>query len=53
MGSVEILICWENLDITRFRLKAAEGGGTEEKIVFLTPEQEKDKSNFTDKEVRN
>ncbi|XP_065560502.1 eukaryotic peptide chain release factor subunit 1-like [Artemia franciscana] len=50
MGSVEILICWENLDITRFRLKAAEGGGTEEKIVFLTPEQEKDKSNFTDKE---
>ncbi|VDD93755.1 unnamed protein product [Enterobius vermicularis] len=41
MGAVETLICWENLDITRYKLK-------KEKIVHLRPDQEKNKSHFTD-----
>jgi len=48
LGSVEILIAWENLDITRFQLKNHTTG--EEKILHLTPEQEKDKSHFIEKE---
>lgn len=27
MGAVETLICWENLDITRFQLKNPVSGG--------------------------
>lgn len=50
LGSVETLICWENLDIQRYVLK--NHGAGEEKILHLTPEQEKDKTHFTDKEVR-
>jgi len=50
LGSVETLICWENLDIQRYVLK--NHATTEEKILHLTPEQEKDKTHFTDKEVR-
>jgi transposase-like protein len=46
---VETLICWENLDIQRYVLK--NHATTEEKILHLTPEQEKDKTHFTDKEV--
>lgn len=46
-GSVETLICWENLDIIRFVLKNHQTG--EETILHLTPEQEKDKTHFTDK----
>ncbi|KAB7506388.1 UNVERIFIED_CONTAM: hypothetical protein RMT77_007625 [Armadillidium vulgare] len=46
-GAVEILICWENLDIIRFVLKNHQSG--EETILHLTPEQEKDKTHFTDK----
>jgi peptide chain release factor subunit 1 len=49
LGSVETLICWENLDIQRYVLK--NHGTGEEKILHLTPEQEKDKSHFTDKET--
>ena len=49
MGSVEILICWENLDIVRYVLKNATTN--EEKILHLTPDQEKDKSHFIDKET--
>ncbi|XP_076371937.1 eukaryotic peptide chain release factor subunit 1-like [Tachypleus tridentatus] len=49
MGSVEILICWENLDINRFILK--NHNVDEEKILHLTPEQEKDKTHFVDKET--
>ena len=49
MGSVEILICWENLDIMRYQLKNPATG--EEKVLHLTPEQEKDKSHFSDKET--
>ena len=49
LGAVEILICWENLDIMRYMLKIP---GTEAtKILHLTPEQQKDNSHFTDKEV--
>ncbi|XP_076364751.1 eukaryotic peptide chain release factor subunit 1 isoform X2 [Tachypleus tridentatus] len=49
MGSVEILICWENLEINRFVLK--NHASEEEKILHLTPEQEKDKTHFVDKET--
>uniref|UniRef100_A0A7E4VZX8 Eukaryotic peptide chain release factor subunit 1 n=1 Tax=Panagrellus redivivus TaxID=6233 RepID=A0A7E4VZX8_PANRE len=41
MGAVETLICWENLDITRLRLKRSNG---EEKVVHLRPDQFGDKS---------
>merc|ERR1711970_35058 len=47
MGAVETLICWENLDIVRYDLKNHQSG--EGTILHLTPEQEKDKTNFTDK----
>lgn len=46
---METLICWENLDIQRYVLK--NHATAEEKILHLTPEQEKDKTHFTDKEV--
>ncbi|XP_013774450.1 eukaryotic peptide chain release factor subunit 1 isoform X1 [Limulus polyphemus] len=49
MGSVEILICWENLEINRFVLK--NHASEEEKVLHLTPEQEKDKTHFVDKET--
>lgn len=48
LGAVEILICWENLDIQRYVLKT---NATAPTVLHLTPEQEKDKSHFTDKEV--
>lgn len=50
LGAVETLICWENLDIQRYVLKNHTTG--QETVLHLTPEQEKDKSHFTDKEVR-
>lgn len=49
LGAVEILICWENLDIMRFVLKNPTGEAP--KILHLTPEQQKDNSQFTDKET--
>lgn len=49
LGSVETLICWENLDIQRYVLK--NHSTSEEKVLHLTPEQEKDKTHFTDKDV--
>ena len=49
MGAVEILVCWENLDVQRYVLKNPSSG--EDKILHLTPIQEKDKSHFTDKET--
>lgn len=52
LGSVEILICWENLDIQRYVLKNHAAG--EERTLHLTQhefEQEKDKTHFVDKEV--
>ena len=48
MGAVETLICWENLDVQRYKLKNSAG---EEKVIHLTPMQEKDKSHFVDKET--
>ncbi|KAI6198379.1 Eukaryotic peptide chain release factor subunit 1 [Aphelenchoides fujianensis] len=48
LGAVEKLICWENLDITRYTLKKADGTN---QIVNLTPFQEKDTSHFLDKET--
>lgn len=50
LGSVETLICWENLDIQRYVLKN-HANSTSNTVLHLTPEQEKDKSHFTDKEV--
>jgi len=49
MGAVEILIVWENLDIQRYTLK--NHSADEEKILFLKPEQEKDKTYFVDKDT--
>lgn len=48
MGAVETLICWENLDIMRYRLRNNAGV---ESILNLRPDEEKDKSHFTDKET--
>lgn len=48
-GAVEVLIVWENLDITRYVLKNGTTG--EKKILFLKPEQAKDKSLFLNKDV--
>lgn len=50
LGSVETLICWENLDIQRYVLKN-HATSISTTVLHLTPEQEKDKSHFTDKEV--
>jgi peptide chain release factor subunit 1 len=49
LGSVEILIAWENLDIMRYQLK--NHTTAEDKILHLTPDQEKDKTHFMDKET--
>lgn len=50
LGAVETLICWENLDIQRYVLKN-HANAISNTVLHLTPEQEKDKSHFTDKEV--
>ncbi len=49
LGAVETLICWENLDVQRYVLKNSQT--QEERVCHLTPDQEKDKSHFTDKDV--
>jgi peptide chain release factor subunit 1 len=49
MGAVETLICWENLDITRYTLK--NHGTGDETILHLNALQEKDRTNFIDKET--
>jgi peptide chain release factor subunit 1 len=49
MGSVETLIIWENLDTQRISLKNHEA--EEDKILLLNTEQEKDRTNFLDKET--
>ncbi|EJU05842.1 peptide chain release factor eRF/aRF subunit 1 [Dacryopinax primogenitus] len=46
MGSVETLIVWENLDVTRYVLRNAAG---EEIIVHARKDQEKDREKFIDK----
>ncbi|CDW54356.1 eukaryotic peptide chain release factor subunit [Trichuris trichiura] len=49
MGAVEILICWENLDIVRYTLRNTQTA--EEKIVYLNPSHDKEKDHFTDKDT--
>lgn len=49
MGAVETLIVWENLDINRYVLK--NHSSDEEVVLQLTPEQERDKTYFVDKET--
>lgn len=49
MGAVETLIVWENLEVTRHTLMNPTTGDTV--IKHLTPEQEKDTTNFTVKET--
>lgn len=44
MGAVETLIVWENLEINRIVLR--NNTTNEEKILYLTKEQEKDSSHF-------
>jgi len=49
MGAVETLIVWENLETQRITLK--NHSSDEDKILLLNPEQEKDRTNFLDKET--
>ncbi|XP_064630298.1 eukaryotic peptide chain release factor subunit 1 [Lineus longissimus] len=49
MGAVDMLIVWENLDIMRFVLK--NHNVDEERVLHLSPEQEKDKTHFLDQET--
>lgn len=49
IGAVQTLIVWENLDLTRFQVKNPAGG--EDKVMYLTREQEKDTSNFKDEDA--
>jgi len=46
MGAVETLIVWENLEIQRYVLKNHQTD--EEKVIYLKPDQEKNKSHFID-----
>ncbi|KAL3793159.1 hypothetical protein HJC23_005661 [Cyclotella cryptica] len=46
LGAVEDLIVWENLDVNRYVLRNASTG--EERIIHLSPEQEKNESFFHD-----
>lgn len=48
LGAAETLIVYENLDITRWVLKSAEGV---EKIIYTTKIQEADREQFMDKET--
>lgn len=49
MGSIETLIIWENLDFNRVTLKNHSSG--DEKMLILNTEQEKDRTNFLDKDT--
>jgi len=49
LGAVETLIVWENLEITRFVLRPP--STTDDKVLYLTKEQEKDQSFFHDNGV--
>jgi len=48
LGAVEDLIVWENLEINRYVLRNSSSG--DERIIHLTPEQEKNESFFHDPE---
>jgi len=45
IGAVQILIVWENLDITRYQIKNPVAG-EKDTVMHLTKDQEKDTSNF-------
>jgi len=49
MGAVEMLIVWESLETQRYSLKNPSNG--EEKVLILSPEQEKDQSQFREAET--
>lgn len=49
MGAIETLIVWENLDITRYVLK--NHSVNVENVLYLGPDQEKDKTHFVDKDT--
>eukprot|EP00921_Rhytidocystis_pertsovi_P005646 GHVQ01009699.1.p1 GENE.GHVQ01009699.1~~GHVQ01009699.1.p1 ORF type:complete len:427 (-),score=63.65 GHVQ01009699.1:115-1395(-) len=49
MGAMELLIVWESLETQRLTLKHPING--EEKILYLTPDQEKDEKLFRDTET--
>ncbi|KAG5192041.1 eukaryotic peptide chain release factor 1 [Tribonema minus] len=49
LGAVETLIVWENLDINRYTLR--NNTTQEEKVLHLTPEQERNESHFRDGET--
>jgi peptide chain release factor subunit 1 len=46
LGAVEDLIIWDNLDVLRFQLRNTTT--SEEKIIHLYPDQEKDDNHFRD-----
>lgn len=48
LGAAETLIVFENLEVTRWVLKASDGT---EKILYTTPEQAKEREQFMDKET--
>lgn len=48
MGAVETLIVWENLDVSRWKLRNSAG---EEIVLNLTKEQEKTRAVFLDKDT--
>jgi len=48
LGAAEILIVYENLDITRWVLKSSDGV---EKVMHTTKQQESDREQFMDKET--
>jgi len=49
MGAVETLIVWENLETQRITLK--NHSSDDNNVLLLNPEQEKDRTNFLDKET--
>ena len=46
LGAVDKLLIWEDLPINRYEV--INGSTGEKKVLFLTPAQEADKSNFQD-----
>jgi len=51
LGAVQILIIWENLEITRYQFKNPAGGA--DIVKFLSKDQERDTENFKDSTLPN
>lgn len=49
MGAIDTLICWENLDVTRYVLR--NHAMSTDEVLHLRPDEEKDKTHFKDPEV--